>query len=308
MAEDLNAILASKRISGPILAQGRGGAGNQLFQYAAALALAKHLQSPTIFWMPTDAPRRTTGFCIEDFIGPLPRARAWDLARFLMPPCSTPPSIKRTYRAIRRKLNIGRKIWHKQRSNRLQSIEIPYMGKGLLINAFCQSLSIVEPSLPDVSEKISKLRPATVRPVKDVTAVHFRLGDFRQLGWTLPWDYYFKSLQMLDPDRRMKLWIITDAFDEQGELAAMFSDKGWQVGETPQHDCRPELVRFWNLCSAEKLILSCSTFAWWAAVVGDSFHTSKGRAVVFPDPWKPLYNDNLCKKNWLKVPYSGEGI
>ena len=308
MDDLLKLNLANARFPGPILVQGRGGAGNQLFQYAAALALAKQLENPQIFWIPTDAPRRTTGFCIEDFIGPLPRARACDLARFLMPPCCTPPSIKRTNRALRRELHIGRSIWREQRSNRVQTIEIPYVGKGLLINAFCQSLKWVEPALPEVSDKILKLRPTTARTAKDITAVHFRLGDFRRRGWTLPADYYFRSLEILDADRRSKLWIITDATEEQEKLAAMFSEKGWRVEETPKHDCRPELVRFWNLCTAEKLVLSCSTFAWWAAVVGDSLHASEDRSVAFPDPWLPLYNDNLCRQQWVKVPHSGLGL
>lgn len=300
--------LTSAGFQGPILVQGRGGAGNQLFQYAAALSLAKDLEDPQIFWVPTDAPRRTKGFCIDDFLGPLPRARACDLARFLMPPWWTPPTIKRTNRALRRKFKIGRVIRREQRGNRLQTIEVPYAGNGLLINAFCQSLDYVDPALGEVSDKMLKLRPSTARPAKQVTAVHFRLGDFKRLGWTLPADYYFRSLEMLDPDRRTKLWIITDVAAEQEKLAAMFSDKGWRIDETPKHGCRPELVRFWNLCIAEKLVLSCSTFAWWAGVVGDSFHASEDRSVVFPDPWLPLYNDNLCRQHWVKVPHRGPGL
>jgi hypothetical protein len=296
------------RIRGPILVQGRGGAGNQLFQYAAALSLAKDFKDPRIFWIPTDSPLRTNGFCIMDFLGPLPHACACDLARFLMPPWWTPPRFKRLNRALRLKLKIGCIIWRQQRANRLQTIEIPYIGNGLLINAFCQSLDIVDPVLPQFSELILRSRPHTATPRKGVIALSFRLGEFRMLGWTLPANYYFGALQILDPLRQAKLWIITDAEDEQAQLASLFADEGWQIQQPPAHECRPELVHFWNLCIAEKIILSCSTFAWWAAVVGDFLHNLEARAVAFPDPWLPLHNDNLCRPQWVKVPYSGQGM
>ena len=301
-------MIPRKFIANPLIVQGRGGAGNHLFQYAAALSLAAQIDDPEIFYIPSDDPLRHAGLAIEDFLGPLPRPRFSDLARFLMPPCGLDPRITRTNRAVRRVLRIGRTLWRQQRGKRLQTIEVPYIGKGILINAFCQSLDWVGSALPEISEKILTRKPPTIFSARGIIALHFRLGDFRRLGWTLPTDYYFKSLTTLDPRRQCKLWIITDEADEQAKLATLFAEKGWEIQRPPVHDCRPELVRFWNLCIAEKTILSCSTFAWWAAVVGDFFHDLEGRTVAFPDPWLPLYNDNLCRPQWVKVPYSGQGI
>jgi hypothetical protein len=304
----LKASLANARFEGPILVQGRGGAGNQLFQYAAALSLAKSVRNPGIYWIPTDAARRVKGCHIEDFVGPLPRARASDLIRFFMPPWWIPPSLKRTNRALRRKLRIGRVVWREQRANRLQTLEVPYTGNGLLVNAFCQSLDYIDPALAEVSAQVLRLRPLTANAARGVVALSFRLGEFRRLGWTPPIDYYLDALKILDPRRKSKLWIITDAADEQAQLVSRFAAKGWQIQKPPNHECRPELIHFWNLCIAEKIILSCSTFTWWAALVGDFMHASAGRMVAFPDPWLPKHNDNLCLQRWIKVPYSGQGM
>jgi hypothetical protein len=61
---------------------------------------------------------------------------------------------------------------------------------------------------------------------------------------------------------------------------------------------------FLNLLTAKTVVMSNSTFAWWATYVGDKFFDDLGvdRRVFAPFPWLPIENrDAILCKNWTPV-------
>jgi len=285
----------------PVIVQYRGGIGNQLFQYAVALQLASQTGAGVVH-VPTDNPLRKNGPDLQALLGPLTPASMLDLARFLLPPSATPAPIRKEYRRIRKHLVNGHAVWKdKTRPYFPEQIERPFVGGGLLINGFFQSLQWVDGGLEAVSRQIISRMPrgAAVRP--DVTAVNFRTGrDFQNLGWSLSLDYYQRTLEKCDPHRETKLWLVGDVRSDLPTFAQVFKGAGWTIEDAPRYEVNPAIDDFWNLATAGRLLISCSTFAWWAAVTGDYLNHPQKHVVYFPDPWQPRIRHDLCRPDWIR--------
>jgi len=286
----------------PIIVHRRGGVGNQLFQYAVALQLAAQHGAGVVF-TPTDSPLRVGGVQLEEFLGPLPRARWTDLARFLLPPAGTSWRLTRANRRVRRGLGIGRPVWSEP-GEIVEQIERPLFGGGVLLNGYFQSLDWIQGALPEIGARLVSRRPAAAVLRDDVIALSFRSGrDFRDANWTLPLAYYERAMVQLDPDRTATLWLIGDEREDLHRLAPHFEHLGWCI-EWPGTTGGPQAVDdFWNLTSARGLVLSCSTFAWWAAAAGDYLWGERHR-VACPEPWQPQIRDRLRRGHWLAVAYT----
>ena len=115
---------------------------------------------------------------------------------------------------------------------------------------------------------------AAPRRVPD-TVLHIRRTDYVQLGWALPFSFYDQALERVPAAG--DLWILTD--DPKDPFFRRFDR--WRptfATGTPLEDLR-------LLMSARNIVMSQSTFSWWAAFLGDP------QMVVCPDPlfgaWAP---------------------
>jgi hypothetical protein len=176
------------------------------------------------------------------------------------------------------------------------------------VNGYFQSLDWAEGGLPEVCGRLLARRPEAAVPRDDVIAVSFRTGpDFQAAGWTLPFSFYARALEFLDPQRQALLWLIGDCAVDLPELAARFSRLGWQTAAPDTPAGAKGQDDFWNLARARRLVLSCSTFAWWAAATGDALWGEDRHRVICPDPWRPAIRQRLRRRHWLGVaPESGE--
>ena len=129
--------------------------------------------------------------------------------------------------------------------------------------------------------------------------LHVRGGDYRGLGWQLDIDYYERSLTLLGDPSVVR--IVTDDRAAGEEVAAMCTRCGWACAvESPGASAVDD---FWTLAAARRLVMSNSTFCWWAAQVGDAHWGagSAGRVVVFPQQWVLGYGGHLRQDSWLGV-------
>lgn len=283
----------------PIIVLRRGGLGNQLFQHAAAVA-ASRATGANVFYAVSDDTLRARDPQLEDLVGALPRATTGQLARFLWPPTWTPRPAMMWARRIRWRFGVGRPVWRLV-DGIMEQVERPVWGTGLLYDSLFQIPSCFEPGLTHVVAQILERRPPWAVRRDDVIAVNFRTApDFRSRGWVLPWAYYEAALGRVDPGRRRTLWCIGDEQVTTGQAADRLRGDGWRV-ETPRGAARPGLDDFWNLARAGSIVMSSSTFTWWATVVGDAMTQGSAREVVFPNPWQPPDKTILKRAGWLAI-------
>lgn len=288
----------------PLIVLRRGGLGNQLFQHAAVIA-ASRVTGGSVFYTPSDEMLRAKDPQLEDLVGALPRATTAQLARFLWPPAWTPRPAVMWARRLRWRFGIGRPVWRLM-DGVMEQVERPVWGDGLLYDSLFQTPACFEHGLAHVVGQVLERRPAWAVRRDDVIAVNFRTAaDFRSRGWVLPWTYYEAALDRIDPDRRRTLWPIGDEQARVDEAADRLRAAGWPVKAPDGGAARPGLNDFWNLARAGSLVMSSSTFTWWAAVVGDAIAEGATREVACPSPWRPPTKTFLKRDGWLAITYDG---
>ena len=282
----------------PILVQTSGGVGNQLFQHAAAQVLSSQTGSVALY-IPTDSPWRSRDPGLELFLGPLPRAGKIDLLRFGLPPFNGFPKLRRFWRNLANRVGFRRKIW-KTEGGFPESIEAPLFGNGILLAGFFQSLDWVEGALDCLIAKLLERKPTALQVRPEVIAINLRTGrDYEGNGWVLPQTYYLSVLQELDPMRAAPLWVTGDIEGDIREMSAKLRHDGWLVEPPPVSGGHKMIDDFWNMASAGTLVMSNSTFAWWAAAAGDFLHEPNAHRVIFPEPWTPGMRENLRRSTWI---------
>ena len=111
-------------------------------------------------------------------------------------------------------------------------------------------------------------------------AIHFRFGDYltygnETLGGTnivLPEQYYLNAINHIKNISEYKVVVVTDDVDNFGERLSIIKDK-IIVSES-------EIMDFQILLNADLLIISNSTFSWWAAYLN-----KKQPKVFAPEFW-----------------------
>jgi len=100
--------------------------------------------------------------------------------------------------------------------------------------------------------------PMEEKNVQDIV-IHCRLGDYAKLGWVIDPKWY---LSVLERERFRRLYIVTDTFDRP-YLSAFKPYDPHVLCSSPSSD--------WQfLRSFDRMVISLSTFAWWAAFLGDA--------------------------------------
>jgi len=93
---------------------------------------------------------------------------------------------------------------------------------------------------------------------KDII-MHVRLTDYNTLKWTIHQDYY---LNILKTETYEKIYLVTD--ESNSNYFDAFKDFNIiNISSTAKED-------FYKLMSFDKVIMSNSTFSWWAMFLGNS--------------------------------------
>lgn len=288
----------------PIVVMRRGGLGNQLFQYAAALQASRQ-NGGSVFFTPTQSVVHRSGPHLEDFFGPLESPNWRQMASFLLPPAHIQHDLVAWNRRIRRRLSIGRPFWIIEDGG-MEQLELSYFGNAILFDAYFQSLSCVRNVLSEVAERILLKMPPLAIPRDDLISIHLRCGhDFASSLGKIPFAYYESALETFDPDRKAKLCVVGDIPSSLIEAGRRFNQLGWATEQSCVFTGERTMDDFWNLARARRTVISASTFAWWAAVVGDSLWNVDRHEVAMPDPWLPAKRTPLLRReHWRSVAYA----
>jgi hypothetical protein len=290
-----------------------GGVGNQLFQYAAGRTIAAERNARLEVVAPTLATSRS--LTIRSLLD-VPKARLSSFERAL---CGIPGGyLEGTPAPLRQPLKRGLRRLARYRQLR-QSLS--QMGdrrdalddgvRYLHLRGFFQHRSYYEPVLPKlVSEMIEKTSGSfDVDSGTHVVAMHFRRGDYVMYGYALPFSFHEHALAMIAAKHDVSKVLVMSDDAEFATLAAEHLERATSlrclpaVGSSDADDFRA-------LACAQHVVMSNSTFVWWATVLGDRLHTAN-RSVICPAPWipqaggenAPLAGLDLSRPAWTLHPY-----
>ncbi len=146
----------------------------------------------------------------------------------------------------------------------------------IIINAYLQRYAYYAHHL----EKIRKWLRLTNYDRRDFSAgpdsltIHIRLGDYLKCHWTLAPEYYIQQIETIP---HQSLVIVTDSPD------STFLDQFTQYQPRIVHGAI--LADFKWLLNAQRLVLSQSTFGWWAALLSDA-------EVWMPEPGNSIWSQD----------------
>jgi hypothetical protein len=272
------------------------GLGNQIFIYAAGLEQARRLGvdlEVDISWYDSQAKR---SYCLAHLFNPPVHKANSNIAR-------------RVLRfALQRLTNFGLSKEFKERSHGFQP-ELFKIRPGTTISGYFQSARY----FPSVGAEIAgSIRDVVVSDEEQVIiddissspfiAIHVRRGDYltethtREIHGITTRDYYEASLGMVG-GRGAPCIVFTDSPEEtEGEIGGIsglvFDSRVFSLGELAT-------LKLMSLASA--IVMSNSSFSWWAAYTMSHFDSDS--TVICPRPWSKEinFNEELIDRRWWNV-------
>lgn len=293
--------------------------GNQLFQYAGAkqleldgAAVVFSNRATDTLGRVSDGPQR-----LERFVGaPLPFASAiQEVTTGYLPPMNV--------RWPRLKIVLGAPIVfptvhriYRPEPFEARPASLPSRSR-YRVSGFFQHRSWFEKSLPMVLAEIEQsIHDARAQyPTFDL-CVNFRRGDYVRLGWALSFAYYERSLELLSrsavhsvvvaSNDRLVERLFSEFLQSKGFDACAASTIQTKSPDTNSDESLDPVMRdFCLLVNARNLVMSNSTFCWWAAVLGDAVALpGSQRVVAYPLGWIEQYpgiDDGLRQSTWTPV-------
>lgn len=286
-----------------IVIQYLGGLGNRLFQLAAGIAFAEELGGRLFAVDPDDAVSADLHRLIGE--GP-PAPTSATLFRLGLVPPGSRPGVELGVRAARtlgwareRRLASGSDPWSSP-SRTPTTGPLAIVGYAQHPEFFARGVgAVVDLILADRGRELRNSAESPLGPV-----LHLRRGDYVQLRWELSIDYYRASLVRLSAlgrDSDDAIEVIGDDRLACAGLVAELRRDGRNVqdidpgfGRAPRSICD-----FWRIASASVVVMSNSTFCWWATVVGDALRSD--RTVVFPARWLGGGSQVLRRSAWIAI-------
>jgi len=135
--------------------------------------------------------------------------------------------------------------------------------------------------------------------------ISFRRTDYKEYGWCINLNYYFKALRQLKVSKKEKIKVISDDDKFSRYFENLLVKKGYSVYKNSKKRSQKLDIKkknkikskskdnFLALIKSKKLIMSNSSFSWWAAVFRHKLNL-KDNKVVCPKKWFP--NDKKITK------------
>lgn len=316
-------VIMSRSSRRRVVYQLRGQLGNQLFEYATAIGAgirsgheprhyynsAHGVNTDWLRYLPVDSFPRASDW--DSFVagGWVPRQDARLVAKAFFR-LAYKPLLRRSRHLI---LSGGVQSPFRRHSaffeGRYRSVEGYFQhpdyyreGLGRVLLALRSSLESSGLELPAVDRS---------------AAIHVRGGDYNLIGWALSPSYYVAAANRLpsriaaqgftiigdDPERALR---VSEALAEKGfDSEVLGSGQSTDAAGSTQRAAFEDLAL---IGSHRHIIMSNSTFCWWATALGDLRFDRGDRLVVTPSPWEPTGDARLAEPGWLTAPAKFEPI
>lgn len=280
-----------------------GGVGNQLFQYAAGLSIARELGA-------TLAVRGlgSNGIRLDEFLGGGVQLATPEMIQQLALAAPLP--------LVSRALQHARRRWSTSRG------QIQYVRQGhqeayapkppgivteatttVLLDGYFQHPSWFSSSLSDIAHELKRRldEGSVAESGRGATVISFRRGDYVRLDWALPMSYYDAALRSLEP-LDGPVWVIGDDSVLIGLVGDWLRRFGMEVSPLPDLGVPPLWRDLILLSTAQRVVMSNSTYCWWGVTAGDASSTGRERTIVAPAYWLPMKgSEALIRPTWRVV-------
>jgi hypothetical protein len=268
-----------------------GGVGNQLFQYAAGRTIAAERQLPLQVSARRAHASRSLG--IRDLLD-VPKAVLTPNERFLggfpdAPLERLPFAFRKAAKTLDRRAARYFVLEQSQLQMADPRCELDERWRYIHLRGFFQHPTYYEPVLDSiVEEMISKLHDRLdVTSGDGVVAMHFRRGDYVLNGYELPLSFHDDALTAVANAHSIRrVVVMSDDVAFSALAAEHIGRRGFEVVDFEREPAHADLDSFIMLTTAQHVVMSNSTFVWWAAVIGDRLRAND-RIVVCPKPWMP---------------------
>lgn len=272
-----------------------GGLGNQLFQYATALAISLDRNEPLFIHF--DKSAFPSGPDVERVVSKISRASVTQL----------PPSKRNfVFYALWRYLGVSPKRYFETcHAMRIGEMEFP---RDVYLEGYWQNFENFKHRENQIRQSISLEGVAgkffmdnDVSKLKGIgsIAMHVRGGDYfsSKTFATLPPSYYKNAIETIKKRHRLdsvEVYVFSNDYHFARSIIDLDDNVHWMEGV---HD-RGHFGDLYLLSQFRNIIISNSTFAWWGAWLGDA--TSK--TVVYPTEWLSMEVSNqleMFPSSWI---------
>jgi Glycosyl transferase family 11 len=287
--------------------KGGGRLGNQLFAFAAGYACALRNEGDLLFYDLLHL--GVAGYPLADVVGSRFRiATPRELIRLGIYDYSTPLS---TTLSTMSHLLLGWQASHSGHprtleqqpseafdlDERIVGVKTPVMISGYFQHEeyFAEYSDRIDAAidLPSVEGVLTDDLP---RPI---VAVTFRRGDYLNLGWNLPLDYYHNALEYCSSKMEVGSLLLFSDDPEFVELVTPRVERYGPVFSAPSYTKDP-LLQLAMMASCDHHVLANSTYCWWGAWLGER-RSGAESVVVAPSGWVDG-NENIIPDRWIVVP------
>jgi len=287
---------------GAITMHSRGGIGNQLFIFCAAIQLAEANNCEVYVDSSQHQFTPALPFLLDQIIATFPEQMRLNF-RILDTPTNW-ITRERLKNSIPNYCDYSQPKF--SYDSKFTSVEV-----GSCIFGYFQSWKFIneisDASLGHLRESIANLGHSPHVPPwnKDDIVLHVRRGDYqkpevKQIHGILGTEYYVEAVRELQQSGATgRVWIISEQpLKDIGNFAKQLDS---EINQVQSGNLWEDLN---NLIQAPNLVMANSTFSWMGGWLGP-----KGRKIVIPDPWfmsKEMDTRDLYPENWIKVRHEYE--
>lgn len=284
----------------------QGGLGNQLFEYAAGVALAQRLGAGLFLDVSSYDGPGTRHYALAPFR--LPE----EVGRLDRTPWPRGSRLDRLYRALARRLGLprcGLPAFIEQEpgfDDRFSAVQRPVLLDGYFQSAdYFADVAVIIRARIGLPRSLGAASQAVLRQIEQTESIcmHVRRGDyvsnkgFNQFHGVCGLDYYSRALPIVGADM-----VAPHAF--------VFSDDPGWVKENMHLPCAMTIVDantedaahedLWLMAACRRFVIANSSFSWWAAWLG----SAADKIVVAPEQWfangTPEPN-RLIPSDWIRL-------
>jgi hypothetical protein len=181
----------------------------------------------------------------------------------------------------------------------------PYSKRVRTLKGYFQHPSWYQDSLKYVLDRLdTKRRLNPISVPKNLTAIHLRRSDYVRLGWDLPMSYYNKAIELDEKISKGPVAVFSDDQMVSNLYEDFLSRSGLTIFNYKSFSNASALNDFFTIASAQRIIMSNSTFSWWAASLAS--YSDPSVKIYCPSAWLPNPGSEvLIDPSWIKVDYQG---
>lgn len=274
------------------------GLGNQMFQYAFAKVLQKHLQAPILLdktWYDTQGD--SIQFGLNIFQLDLPYATKAQIEYAKARTTRLPGFLRKMFGVRKNKIASSEAFdFHPEYLSPNDYLYFSgFFQNARYFKSFEAELRDIFTYSPDNFSDFAKQRLEKILHTQNSVFIHIRRGDYCQFGWELGIDYYKKAIRyIVERVEKPKFFIFgaTDkAFIERLEIGVPFEDVSERM---IMHSNQHEDMFLMNYC--KHAIVANSSYSFWGAYLNEE----RNRIVTAPSPWLLGRDDVICD-DWIKI-------